>query len=444
MSKQRTRGSGLARARAALNSAFTVPLLLGALSAAAQTVNIEHWPNGSIDLSTGWRAHDGDNPAYAQSDYDDSAWSSASLAASGEVQSGWRWYRLRVQPSQRHQPLALLVMASEGTYELYVDGHRSPGARIRSALLLTYPREHLLPISGKGPLELALRTFVPRNYASTRTSSLQAVFLGTHSAIESKRRELESARMYGIGSSIAINLFIILIGIGALALYRAQRGHREYMWLGLFLIPLAVGNLAFQLHWNRVAPISANFLLADPLLYVFAVMQIEFTFSFAGRKVTRGWRIYEAVLLSPLVLVLPVWTGSFDYGIRNLIEACVFVPATLSLPIVLFAWYRRGNREAGWLILPSVLPAATIALLDVGTFLSRLLGWKRAAFMTGDVPLLPFPLPFEDLGNLLFVLAIGVVIFLRFTRISREQARGAAELDAAREIQRQLVPASLP
>jgi len=35
-------------------------------------------------------------------------------------------------------------------------------------------------------------------------------------------------------------------------------------------------------------------------------------------------------------------------------------------------------------------------------------------------------------------------MFLRFTRISREQARAAAEFEAAREIQQRLVPASLP
>jgi serine phosphatase RsbU (regulator of sigma subunit) len=48
------------------------------------------------------------------------------------------------------------------------------------------------------------------------------------------------------------------------------------------------------------------------------------------------------------------------------------------------------------------------------------------------------------LGDLLFVLAIGVVMFHRFTSVSREQARSAAELDAARVIQQRLVPATLP
>ena len=50
-------------------------------------------------------------------------------------------------------------------------------------------------------------------------------------------------------------------------------------------------------------------------------------------------------------------------------------------------------------------------------------------------------LQLSDVSDFLFVLAIGVVMFFRFTRVSREQARTAAELQAARAIQERLVPA---
>jgi len=106
-------------------------------------------------------------------------------------------------------------------------------------------------------------------------------------------------------------------------------------------------------------------------------------------------------------------------------------------------WYRRGNREAGWLILPSLLPAATMSLYDFGT-LSIFFGWRRFEFLDDSIQLGPVPLEPNDLGNLLFLLAITIVIFFRFSRVSREQARAAAELNAAREIQQRLVPASLP
>jgi len=50
----------------------------------------------------------------------------------------------------------------------------------------------------------------------------------------------------------------------------------------------------------------------------------------------------------------------------------------------------------------------------------------------------------SDAGSVVFLVAIGFVMFFRFTRVSREQAHAAAELGAAREIQQRLVPESLP
>jgi serine phosphatase RsbU (regulator of sigma subunit) len=124
-------------------------------------------------------------------------------------------------------------------------------------------------------------------------------------------------------------------------------------------------------------------------------------------------------------------------------EALILLPVAILLPVLLRLWYRRGNREAGWLILPSLLPAATVSLYDLGT-LSIFFGWQRLDFLDNAVQFGPIAVQPADLGDLLFLLAIAVVMFLRFTRVSREQARSAAELDAAREIQQRLVPASLP
>jgi hypothetical protein len=125
------------------------------------------------------------------------------------------------------------------------------------------------------------------------------------------------------------------------------------------------------------------------------------------------------------------------------LEAVLILPAALMLPVLLLVWYRRGNREAGWLILPSLFPAAATALFDIGTA-SLDTGWGRADFLADPVQVGPIPLQISDLSDFMFVLAIGIVMFFRFTKVSREQARGAAELEAAREIQQRLVPAKLP
>jgi phosphoserine phosphatase RsbU/P len=124
-------------------------------------------------------------------------------------------------------------------------------------------------------------------------------------------------------------------------------------------------------------------------------------------------------------------------------EISLIIPAAVVLPVLLLVWYRRGYQEAAWLILPSLLPMFTVALNDAG-IVGNNLHWPRLAACADLLPLGRFSLEPFDIGDLVFLLAIGIVMFFRFTRVSREQARAAAELEAAREIQQRLVPVELP
>ena len=150
-----------------------------------------------------------------------------------------------------------------------------------------------------------------------------------------------------------------------------------------------------------------------------------------------------AILLIAPVLTWFTWSGKLPTSAYMVVEPLLIVPVAVFLPILLFIWYRRGNREAGWLILPSLLPAATTSLYDLGSA-SIYFGWQRFDFLDNPIQFGPVSIQPNDIGNFLFLLAIAVVMFFRFTRVSREQARSAAELDAAREIQQRLVPSSLP
>jgi phosphoserine phosphatase RsbU/P len=235
----------------------------------------------------------------------------------------------------------------------------------------------------------------------------------------------------------------VLAGIGVFFLHRAQPDHAEYLWLGLYLFLVGIADLLWYFQAAGYLPLACNVLLADPLLYPVSIAQIEFTFSFGGRRPGHLWRTYQALLLLAPTLAWLVWLGKIPSVVSMVTETALLIPVALLLPIMLLIWYGRGNREAGWLILPSLLPAATISLYDFGT-LSIFFGWRRFEFLDNSIQFGPVPVQPNDLVNLLFLLAIATVIFFRFTRVSREQARAAAELGAAREIQQRLVPASLP
>jgi hypothetical protein len=421
-------------------------LLLGLLSLPAfgAPTDVTQWRSGLIELNQGWMEHEGDDPAWARPDDNDSSWQTVDLDDLGPATVGSRWFRRHVKFGPDHPNVTLLLSGADGTYELYVNGRLVSGPRLRSSLAVARPVERVFSLHDDvGDFVIALRTRVPASYAAWHLPQFMSVTIGQPTAIGYERQALESQRLYGVAPSIAANLLLCLAGIGALAFYASQRLERDYLLLGLYLFFLGISGSLAALQLSGALPLSANFLIADPLLYLAAIAQIEFTFSFARHRVGRALRVYEIALLAPLVLAVFTWVGRFPSNAYVLVEAAVTAPVGLLLSILLFIWYRRGNREAGWLILPSLAPAVSNALFDLGTA-SILLGWGHFDFLIDSIQIGPIPLQTVDLGSLIFLLSVGVVMFFRFTHVSREQARIAAELEAAREIQRRLVPASVP
>ena len=402
------------------------------------------FPEGAQDLIDGWRTHSGDDLAWAQPRFDDRSWPVVSLDDLGAAEPGWRWFRLRVQLPPGHGHLHLLIDGGSGVYEVYVNGQKQQGPEIRSALAVSRPTEQVISLPELGSqMEIALRTHAPMLYTTWQLPLFLTAAVGTPEAIGNERQALQSQRLYSAVPAIAINLIVILAAIAAFALYRSQRTHPEYLWLGFYLLLLGTSYLAETCTMWGVGPVALNNFLADPLIYLFTIMQIQFTFSFAGKPIGPGWRAYEGLLLVPLLLNGLTAAGVMPSNAYLLVEGLIVLPAAVLLPILLLLWYRRGNREAGWLILPSLLPLAATSLLSVGTA-SLYFGWSFADALLNPIPVGPVSLQPTDVGDFLFVLAIAVVMFFRFTRVSRDQARTAAELDAAREIQQRLVPARLP
>ncbi|MGB6744435.1 MAG: SpoIIE family protein phosphatase [Terracidiphilus sp.] len=396
------------------------------------------------DIDKGWRVHEGDNPAYAQPGFDDASWRFVALDDLGPAQTGWRWFRLHVRLPANHPQLALLIEGAEGTYALYINGVAMPGPEILSSVGVSVPIERAVRLNLSGDdLVIALRIRVPPSYASQRLPVLRFASLGTPMAVETARQALQSVRLYAAFPSIAINLLLMLAGIGAIVLYRSQPRHSEYKWLGLYLLLSGLSSALWGCQLNGLLPLSANYLVGDPMVYLFTIAQLEFTYSFGGRRVGRAWRVYEALLFTPILLIWFTWQGQLPFSTYIVVEALIVVPVALLLPIFLFVWYRRGNREAGWLILPSLALTALVTINDLGDA-SILLGWHLLDFFHHWIPIGAARFQPNDIAELLFLLAIAVVMFFRFTRVSREQARHAAELDAARQIQQRLVPATYP
>ena len=403
-----------------------------------------HAQDWLTDIDSGWLTREGDNAAWSGPAFDDSQWQSVRLDDLGSAQPGWRWFRRHIRLRENHPELSLLIQGGIGTYSLYLNGSPVPGPEILSSLLVNRPVERVFDIpEGPADIVLALRTHIPTGYAAWRFPQFMSLYLGTPDAIETQRQSMYHDRTSYAIPALLINTLIAFAGLALFALYSRQRGHTEYFWLGLYFLLVGTIDVIYYLQHSGFVPLAWNVGLADPVIYAVIITQTRFTFAFGGHRLGRLWQIYQNLLIIPAAIPWLVWYGKIQSQTYMIIEPLIILPVAVLLPILLFNWYRRGNREAGWLILPSLLPPITLALYDLGSA-SIYLGLSHFEFLVNTISIGPVELEPNDLGNLLFFLSSLIVIFFRFSRVSQEQARSIADLAAAREVQQQLIPASLP
>ena len=409
---------------------------------------IAAWPSAMATINDGWRFSSGDNPAWAEPDYNDSGWTVVSLSSAKPLApAGLRWYRIHLRLPAGRPPAALLLTIGENASQVFVNGRPANAAKVLSTFRYHYPNPQLVPLpDGVTDVVIAVRCGEARyEHEVIAGDAFRSAAIGSLYVVEQAAEVAGSRVVLAYISSITIDLALCIGGLATLGLFWAQRQRREYLWLGAYLVTLGLADILWCLS-QKWLPFSVNALGGDPLDWLYPLLQIELTFVFVGERLGRSWRIYQGVLAAGFLAGFFFnWFGWFKsaYGIA---ESLVPLPAAIGLPVLLIIWLRRGNREAGWLILPSIFPIIGGSLFEIFyvvrlefnshrlDFLNRILSFK--------VGLVVYRL--VALGDLLFLVAVTVVLFLRHTRLTQVQERSAAELNAAREMQRRLVPAELP
>ena len=422
---------------------FLLALTIAAAPARPQTPQTQIL----IDEDDGWRVHAGDNPAYAAPAFDDSTWQAIALTTddlTGPPAIGsCRWLRKRVALPAEAGALNLLLIGTEGSFEVYVDGKRV-GGPILSSLRWRKGQELIFPLRTAGDndrssVEVAVRSHL---YTSEFSDPLgfKQVTIGPPDTIEVVARAHEGSRVGKLVFPIAISVAMSVAALVLLALFSQQRERREYLWLGLTLLffALTTGLPAIDIHGG--APYSWNAFVGDPCTYFFIAAQLEFIYSFIGRRPGRFVRFYQAALiLVPIPFNPLLWLGAFPDGTLEWVENTLTLPAMILVLVVLVRAYRAGNREAGLLIVPTLFANASGFLFGVEIILQ--LHDPTFAFPSFSLGLVAFTL--EPVFAVPYLLSIGLLIFLRYNRVARDQAQSQAELESARTIQQILIPEAL-
>ena len=395
-------------------------------------------------MNEGWRVHAGDDAAFAAPGFDDRTWPVIDFGlqnlpadiARGKV----RWFRKQISLPSRAGAIDLLLIGQVGSFEVYIDGVRS-GPPIRSSLFWIESNEAIYPLRraadiNRQDVEIAIRSHA-YNQAFSNSLNFDSAAIGAPQAIALAAKANGGERL-GVGVfDITVNLLTTLLGGILLSLYFQQRGHSEYLWLGFTCLFFAMSGGLVAADQAGFMPFSINAFIGDPCSFLVIAAQIEFVYAFIGRKPGMIIRVYQAVLIVvPVILDPLLWVAIAPPFLTTWVENGVTLPGIILVFAVLVLWSRRGSREAALLIAPMLLANVSGCLFD----LQMLIRVTRPGYVVRSFHLGLVQFAYWPIAQAIFLLTIGLIIFLRFNRVSREQARVQADLESARSIQQVLIP----
>jgi phosphoserine phosphatase RsbU/P len=423
----------------------------------------------SFDLTTGrvplvsldglWRFHTGDNPAWADPNFDDSKWPLLRSDKDWDSQGykgygGLAWYRFEVTVPAGLDHVSLSLPPIRTCYEVYADGR----------LIGTYgkmpPNE--TPYSG-GPysrvytlqdeknlgkkIEIALRVWqwpgwVVYHGGGPKTPG---ALVGDTGQIRSEHESDGAWAFVNTAAGGILGLLGTLAGLGALALFVLRRKEREYLWFSLMMLSSAtyqwLGLSWLLLVWN----VEVYDLATQTALAGIALASIAF---------------YQALLRPRPMLLMKLAIASVALNLLDTLVACLsgsiqgvwfeVLVSTLS-DLVVNVWIitmvltgaRRKSPDARLLMAPVVL-ITSLTLFGDAAALTSALGWQQRFGRVFWSTSKPLSITDHQVAEALFLLALFAILILRFTRTRSQEERFAGEVQAARSVQQFLIPEHLP
>ncbi|MGA2649487.1 MAG: PP2C family protein-serine/threonine phosphatase [Terracidiphilus sp.] len=407
------------------------------------------------DLATNWRVYAGDDPAFAGVDFDDSQWTSfdphkpiTTLFPHSHPEV--IWYRLRVKVSPNQTGLALRERDISSAFEVYVNGERLiASGQIAPHVPYTSSSRILKGIPDRllasGSLLIAMRVYFSRvDWVSIQNPGYYANNL-TIGQQDTLYRD-DWLAIIGQNTFDWIDrLLLIGLGIVALLLFSAQRNQTQYLWIfALGALQLGESVLPFISVFHNI-PVMWNLAMV-PFRLVSPFIWVSFYFSFVHQHI--GWRWRLCLAVAGLANAYSGLAGLYLFAVTLPLQLIGNLPFIILLsvvvPIVLAVHMRRGNREAGILLIPVVLFSlyiyAEVAFSTMFQFPAFRLFALRGLNFIDRFPAGPFSLSLNDVSGILSTLSLAIIMLLRSANSSRRQAQLDSELAAAHEVQKVLLP----
>ncbi len=426
----------------------------------------------SFDLSAGrepvasldglWRFHTGDNPQWANPNFDDSQWpllrSDESWAVQGyKSYSGSAWYRFRVSVPAGLSDLSIWLPDIMTNYEVFANGVRIGGIGKMPPNPIPYSNYasqiYAFPAAGGSvrQIEIAIRVWHWPGWAEYEGGGPESsgATIGDSADIQRMYAVNRAARNWSYSSTEILSLLQSLGAIAVFLLFLLRRSEREYLWFSLFLAFSAAQGWALLSEGLDVSPI----LLINGLMYTLG-------FPCAGLAQLAFYRQLLKARRSPLYLAsLVCLFAALAFGLYSLsisftagdvspfrfflVFSFSLLPGYVWILSLLFSRARQNFVDARLLLAPVLLQFSAV-LFQWSAIITFVLGWQSRFLFNILLFDHPFPIQLVQVGNLLFLLGVLAILILRFTRTRSQEERFAAEVQSARDVQQYLIPEHLP
>lgn len=418
-----------------------------------QTINFDQKRVAMADFDGLWRFHAGDDAAWADPGFDDSQWSLLMPTKPWGVQGyrgykGVGWYRLRVIVPDQPGPLGIYFPYVEENFEVFANGRPighvgalPPSSHTVVIGVRTYFRIPASAVAPGKPLVLAVRVWHSLIGGAIGGGLVYAPRIGdaeTIAAWQDMQIRYVTSLLVGTVAEFFCNLLTALAGLG---LFLLRPKDRSYLWWGVSQILWALFIAIELLRIYRVTPffISNLFmLLAMMLAYYF---QFEFYVTFLRQR--RDWLYWSGIALIASDLVF----SYLDVKLFN--GAVAWIPSALGVLIkacfvgVLWRGRKRNRVDAALLLIPNSVMFAVTFIDAIVPGLS--FQWARWMHQVMQYFIQwPFSMSVFDVVGLCETFAVLIILLRSYVKTSSDEERLEAEFEAARTVQKVLIPDEVP
>jgi hypothetical protein len=438
-------------------STLTILLLLilaGVNASQAESLDASN-TGGPTSLDAPWHLHFGDDPAYAQPGFDDSHWILHRIdkdwaSAGHKGYAGYAWYSMRVILPKGNEPLAIAIYPpTEAAVEVYIDGALAGTiGRMRPEPVWTFPRDVYaiaVPAALHGrSVEVALRVWVPPTTAPYLGVGAAAhpSLLGTAGDVERIVGLEQQNRWVAQIPDWAVDMLGVAVGLFSLGLFLLQRHAREYAYAAVFFCGYAAVFLYYWICQQTGASLPISVSVVNFAHAVLLCLWLLFTWEFMRARADR--LLYACLAVTWLTQInTPLsFLGVISAARYFWAGAAMYLFLAIAVFVRLYTLAQRGNRDAQLFLIPFSLWALSNCVRSIIWALGTSgIVWSSAWVLHHDSR---FDITWGNVLGLLFDLAVGAVLVLRFTRSAKQEQRLRTEMDSARTVQQILVPEEVP